>query len=82
MAISVEAIEQCTQRPTFDRLTARALDLYTICSGKHHHTLKRRSTPADNELVRVSGSTIAARGVFIGREDYQTRAVAQVLFAA
>jgi hypothetical protein len=44
--------------------------------------LKRRLTPADNELYRVPSSTIAARGVVIGREDHPTRAVAQVLFAA
>jgi len=35
-----------------------------LCSIKHHHTLKRRLTPARDELARFSSSTIAARGDF------------------
>jgi len=40
-----------------------------VCSFKHHHTLKRRLTPARTEQSRFSSSTIAARGDVIGRED-------------
>jgi hypothetical protein len=35
-----------------------------FCSFTHHHMLKRRLTPARDELARFSSSTIAARGDF------------------
>jgi len=53
-----------------------------FCSFTHHHSLKRRLTPAEDEWFRDLSGTIAARGGFIGREDLNARAVAQVLCAA
>jgi len=53
-----------------------------ICSSEHHHVLKRRLTPARDDVARNCRGAIAAAVMFIGREDVSTRAVAQVLFAA
>jgi hypothetical protein len=46
-----------------------------LCSFTHHHSLKRRLTPARDELVRVHCSTIAARGGFSsdGKTDLSAR---------
>jgi hypothetical protein len=53
-----------------------------VCSLKHHHTLKRRLTPAETHWPASLAAPLLRAVVFIGREDFSTRAVAQVLFAA
>jgi hypothetical protein len=56
--------------------------LFTICFLVHHHTLKRRLTPAENELTASLAAPLLRAVFFIGREDSLARAVAQVLSAA
>ena len=66
--------------------TARCLEnkspLFTICTLTHHHTLKRRLTPAENEVTASLAAPLLRAVFFIGREDSLARAVALVLCAA
>jgi hypothetical protein len=63
------------------RILLRGRFLLPFCSYLHHHLLKRRLTPAENEWPALLQHHCCG-GVFIGREDSRARAVAQVLSAA
>jgi hypothetical protein len=53
-----------------------------LCSSIHHHTLKRRLTPAETKWPASLAAPLLRAVFFIGREDWSARAVAQVVSAA
>jgi hypothetical protein len=68
-------------RPRPNALRGRAQILLPICSRLHHHALKRRLTPAEDKMARCL-QHLGCAVFFVGREDSDARAVAQVLCAA